>query len=265
MTVVRQQQQHAQRATGRPARHGPARGRIATSTRLAAVVAAGLSAALLAGCGNEKADDSAPKKVAGDAAPAPGDSPGGGSHKKGASPSSSSSAADSGHGDEKGGDTAQPGAPGKNGGGSSGGKGGGGGGPAAPGGSGGACKTSELGFSTSHGMGEGTLLVNLRNNGSAACTLQGFPGVDLQTEGGALNAGRSGLAAPRVSVAPGEETRFTLHYPPNDTGGSGVNVTGLVVTPPGETQSQSVPATLNLPVTEGPGSSVTVDPVGVGK
>ncbi|WP_275557688.1 DUF4232 domain-containing protein [Streptomyces sp. 5-6(2022)] len=29
-------------------------------------------------------------------------------------------------------------------------------------------------------MGEGTLIVNLKNNGSAACALQGFPGVDLK-------------------------------------------------------------------------------------
>ncbi|WP_413102393.1 DUF4232 domain-containing protein [Streptomyces sp. Inha503] len=129
----------------------------------------------------------------------------------------------------------------------------------------GACKTSQLGFRSSHGMGEGTLIVDLKNNGSAPCTLQGFPGVDLKSKNGSLSAERSDLAAPKTKVKPGEETRFTLYYPPNNSGGSGETFTTLVVTPPNETHSHSLPVSINVPVTDGSASAIKVDPVGTGK
>ena len=127
------------------------------------------------------------------------------------------------------------------------------------------CKTSQLGFSSSHGMAEGSLIVNLKNNGSAACTLQGFPGVDLKSKDGALSATRSKLAPEKVGVKPGEETRFTLSYPPNGSGGSGATFTSLIVTPPGETHSHSLPVSINVPVSDGSSSAIEVDPVGSGK
>ncbi|MFD7924156.1 DUF4232 domain-containing protein [Streptomyces sp. NPDC059740] len=130
--------------------------------------------------------------------------------------------------------------------------------------SGGQCQTSQLAFSTSHGMGEGELLVNLKNTGSAACSLHGFPGVDLKGKDGTISADRSKFGAPVVTVKPGEETRFTLHYPPNNSGGSGVTFTSLVVTPPGETHSTTLSAGINVPAQEN-SPAVTVDPVGVGK
>ncbi|MBB4783974.1 DUF4232 domain-containing protein [Streptomyces rapamycinicus] len=128
-----------------------------------------------------------------------------------------------------------------------------------------ACKTSQLGFRSSHGMGEGQLIVDLKNNGSAPCTLQGFPGVDLKSKNGSISAERSDLAAPKTKVKPGEETRFTLSYPPNDSGGSGETFTTLVVTPPNETHSHSLPVSINVPVTDGTGDAIKVDPVGTGK
>ncbi|WP_432252730.1 DUF4232 domain-containing protein [Streptomyces sp. HNM1019] len=139
------------------------------------------------------------------------------------------------------------------------------GGAGGSGGGAGACTTSQLGFRSSHGMGEGTLIVDLKNNGSAPCTLQGFPGVDLKSKNGSISAERSGLAAPKTKVSPGEETRFTLHYPPNDSGGSGETFTTLVVTPPNETHSHSLPVSINVPVTDGSGFAIKVDPVGTGK
>ncbi|WP_413808291.1 DUF4232 domain-containing protein [Streptomyces sp. OE57] len=129
----------------------------------------------------------------------------------------------------------------------------------------GACKTSQLGFRSSHGMGEGTLIVDLKNNGSAPCTLQGFPGVDLKSKNGSISAERSDLAAPKTKVKPGEETRFTLYYPPNNSGGSGETFTTLVVTPPNETHAHSLPVSINVPVTDGSASAIKVDPVGTGK
>ncbi|MGW0208315.1 DUF4232 domain-containing protein [Streptomyces sp. NPDC003233] len=128
-----------------------------------------------------------------------------------------------------------------------------------------ACTTSQLAFSTSGGMAEGTLVVNLKNTGTTACTLKGFPGADLKSKDGTVSARRSKLAAPLVSVKPGEETRFTLHYPPNTSGGSGETFTSLVVTPPNETHPRTLPVSINVPVSDGSGSAITVDPVGTGK
>ncbi|MER5946237.1 DUF4232 domain-containing protein [Streptomyces sp. NPDC001904] len=130
----------------------------------------------------------------------------------------------------------------------------------------GPCKTAALGFSTAHGMGEGDFMVALKNTGDA-CYLKGFPGVDLKAGngGGSISAGRTGVAPVTVVLKNGEETRFHLHYTPNTTGGSGVTITSLVVTPPNETHSKSVPVSLNLPASDKPSGGVTVDPVGTGK
>jgi len=127
------------------------------------------------------------------------------------------------------------------------------------------CKTSQLGFSSSHGMAEGSLLVNLKNTGSATCTLQGFPGVDLKSKDGSVSAERSDLTPEKVSVKPGEETRFTLTYPPNTSGGTGASFTSLSVTPPGETHSHSLPVSINVPASDSTTSAIKVDPVGSGK
>ncbi|MFR9792288.1 DUF4232 domain-containing protein [Streptomyces sp. MB22_4] len=130
--------------------------------------------------------------------------------------------------------------------------------------SGSRCTTAHLSFSTSGGMAEGELIVNMKNTGSANCTLHGFPGVDLKSKDGTVSASRSKLAAPTVTLQPGAETRFTLHYPPNTSGGSGETFTQLVVTPPNETHSTTLNAGINVPVTDG-GPGITVDPVGTGK
>ncbi|MFE6890483.1 DUF4232 domain-containing protein [Streptomyces sp. NPDC057694] len=130
----------------------------------------------------------------------------------------------------------------------------------------GPCKTANLSFSTAHGMGEGDFMVAMKNT-SDACSLKGFPGVDLKADndGGTMSAGRTGVAPVSVVLKNGETTRFHLHYTPNNTGGSGVTITSLVVTPPNETHSKTVPVTLNLPVTDKPSGDINVDPVGTGK
>ncbi|MFM9368638.1 DUF4232 domain-containing protein [Streptomyces sp. Da 82-17] len=129
----------------------------------------------------------------------------------------------------------------------------------------GICKTADLDFRTAPGMAEGNLMVVLKNTGGT-CTFKGFPGVDLKTDGsGTISAARSGIPAPSVVVRTGEESRFTLHFPRNDSGGSGVHITGLVVTPPDETHSKTLPVDLTIPATDGSGRPVTVDPVGTGK
>ncbi|WP_328318390.1 DUF4232 domain-containing protein [Streptomyces sp. NBC_00388] len=128
----------------------------------------------------------------------------------------------------------------------------------------GACRTANLAFTTSGAMAEGELIVNLKNTGSGTCTLHGFPGVDLKGRDGTVSAARSKVAAHDVSVAPGQETRFTLHYPPNHTGGSGVTFTSLVVTPPNETHSHAIAQSINIPASQS-APVISVDPVGAGK
>lgn len=127
------------------------------------------------------------------------------------------------------------------------------------------CRTANLSFSSSHGMGEGEFLINLTNTGHTTCTMHGFPGVDLKGKDGTISAARSKLPATTVTLRPGQETRFTLHYPPNTSGGSGVTFGTLVVTPPNETHSHVMSLTINLAAGDGSGPSVYVDPVGAGK
>ncbi|MEU3194121.1 DUF4232 domain-containing protein [Streptomyces sp. NPDC006992] len=131
----------------------------------------------------------------------------------------------------------------------------------------GRCRTSDLLFEAAHGMAEGDLVVSFRNIGGDACSLKGFPGVDLTSpEAGApLSAERSDRTAPAVALGSGEETRFTLHCPPNDTGGSGVPVSSILVTPPGETRARELPVSISVPARPGAADRVTIDPVGTGK
>ncbi|MFJ4121576.1 DUF4232 domain-containing protein [[Kitasatospora] papulosa] len=128
----------------------------------------------------------------------------------------------------------------------------------------GPCKTANLAFGTAHGMGEGDLLVSLKNTGDA-CTLKGFPGVDLRSQdaSGPLSAERSEVDAPLVHLGNGETTRFTLHYPPAE--GTGAYVSAIEVTPPGETHSKALSVSLRLQISDGADQKVVVDPVGTGK
>ncbi|MGY0489583.1 DUF4232 domain-containing protein [Streptomyces sp. WG-D5] len=127
------------------------------------------------------------------------------------------------------------------------------------------CTTARLGISSSHGMGEGVLNVNLKNNGSEPCALKGFAGVDLTGADGTVSADRKPIAPRLVTVQPGEETHFALYYPFKGSGGSGVTYTTMVVTPPNETHSKRLSVVVDVPVTDGSGPGVRIDPVGYGK
>ena len=127
------------------------------------------------------------------------------------------------------------------------------------------CQTAHLSFSSSHGMGEGELVIDLKNVGAHACTMHGFPGVDLRGPGGTVSAERSKLAAPHVTLQPGQETHFMLYYPANTSGGSGVTFTSVVVTPPNETHSHTMDLSVNVPTASSATDPVAVDPVGAGK
>ncbi|WP_399887067.1 DUF4232 domain-containing protein [Streptomyces sp. BBFR51] len=130
------------------------------------------------------------------------------------------------------------------------------------------CRTDELEItaidSTIGGDTEGTVAVDLKNGGGRDCTLAGHAGVDLKTSAGTLSATRTGEPADTVVLKDGETVSFGIGYPINDSGGSGVRVTGLVVTPPDETKSVTLdwPGGATLPVTDGSGSAVEVGPIG---
>lgn len=123
------------------------------------------------------------------------------------------------------------------------------------------CRSTQLAASAHPAFVAGEVVVVLRNTGSAACTMYGFPGVDLTGKDGRVSAERSTLAPSTVRVAPGASASFSLHYTPNTSGGSGAVFSALSITPPDDTRQLSVPLTLSLPAGEDGGDPVTVDPV----
>ncbi|MEU4012427.1 DUF4232 domain-containing protein [Streptomyces pseudogriseolus] len=130
------------------------------------------------------------------------------------------------------------------------------------------CRTDELEVTASdvtiEGDTVGTVAVEFTNGGGRDCTLTGYAGVDLKTNAGPLSAERTGEEAPSVVLKDGKSVWFAVTYPVNDSGGSGVRVTGLVVTPPNETKSVTLdwPGGSSLPVTDGSGTPVKVGPIG---
>ncbi|MET8789432.1 DUF4232 domain-containing protein [Streptomyces pseudogriseolus] len=130
------------------------------------------------------------------------------------------------------------------------------------------CRTDELEVTASdvtiEGDTVGTIAVEFANGGGRDCTLTGYAGVDLKTNAGQLSAERTGEEAPSVVLEDGKSVWFAVTYPVNDSGGSGVRVTSLVVTPPNETKAVTLdwPGGSSLPVTDGSGTPVKVGPIG---
>ncbi|MFD5512240.1 DUF4232 domain-containing protein [Streptomyces sp. NPDC127051] len=130
------------------------------------------------------------------------------------------------------------------------------------------CRTDELEITakdnTIDGDPDGTVAVQLKNRGSRDCTMSGYAGVDLKTNSGPVSAKRSGEQAGPAVLKPGKSVAFGINYPVNNSGGSGVRITGLLVTPPDETKSVTLdwPGAATLPVTESPGTPVKVGPIG---
>ncbi|MEV5607758.1 DUF4232 domain-containing protein [Streptomyces sp. NPDC052225] len=110
---------------------------------------------------------------------------------------------------------------------------------------------------------EGTVTVQFINRG-ATCHIHGFPGADLKTNAGTVSIPRNKDKAQSYDLIKGAVAAFNITFRVNDTGGSGVRPTQIVVTPPNETHSKTVawPAG-SLPVTDGSegSGSLTVSPV----
>ncbi|MFI9307390.1 DUF4232 domain-containing protein [Streptomyces triculaminicus] len=132
----------------------------------------------------------------------------------------------------------------------------------------GKCRTDELEITakdrTIDGDSDATVVVELKNRGGHSCAISGYAGVDLKTSAGSLSAKRTGEQAPSTILKDGQSTFFGINYPFNTSGGSGVRITGLLVTPPSETKTVSLPwpGAATLPVTDGSGSPVKVGPIG---
>ncbi|MGW2824811.1 DUF4232 domain-containing protein [Streptomyces sp. NPDC001443] len=132
----------------------------------------------------------------------------------------------------------------------------------------GRCHTAELEITAKDdfidGDPDGTVVVELKNRGSRDCTLSGYAGVDLKTSAGSLSAKRTGTPAGPAVLKSGQSIAFGIDYPLNTSGGSGVRITGLLVTPPNETGTVTLawPGAGTLPVTEGGGTPVKVGPIG---
>ncbi|WP_338933109.1 DUF4232 domain-containing protein [Streptomyces netropsis] len=130
------------------------------------------------------------------------------------------------------------------------------------------CRTDELQITakdgTIDGDSDGTVVVELKNRGGRSCAISGYAGVDLKTNAGSLSAKRTGEQAPSTVLKAGQSTFFGINYPFNKSGGSGIRVTGLLVTPPSETKTVSLPwpGAATLPITDGSGSPVKVGPIG---
>ncbi|MFI2612777.1 DUF4232 domain-containing protein [Kitasatospora sp. NPDC018619] len=135
-------------------------------------------------------------------------------------------------------------------------------------GKGGKCRTDDLTITaadrTIDGDARRTVVVELKNHSGHDCTISGYAGVDLTTNAGSLSAGRSGEPAAPAVLRSGKSTYFGISYPANTTGGTGLRLTGLVVTPPDETRPVTLPwpGAGSLPATDAPGNPVTIGPIG---
>ncbi|WP_399926793.1 DUF4232 domain-containing protein [Streptomyces kanamyceticus] len=134
----------------------------------------------------------------------------------------------------------------------------------------GSCRSDELevtAHDNSTDKTEGVVTVVFKNGGGRDCTINGYAGVDLKSAmGDTLSVERNGEQPHSAVLKDGESAAFNITFPVNNSGGSGVRIAKILVTPPGETKTVTIawPAG-SLPVS-GEGSSsgpkLAVGPVG---
>jgi len=130
------------------------------------------------------------------------------------------------------------------------------------------CRTDELEVAAADNTTdktEGVVTVSFKNSGGSSCRISGFAGVDLKTSlGDTVSVDRNGEQALPQILKEGETAAFNVTFPVNNSGGSGVQLTDMVVTPPNETKHVTLkwPAG-TLPVTDGEDSGkLEISPVG---
>ncbi|MFD8913443.1 DUF4232 domain-containing protein [Streptomyces sp. NPDC059575] len=131
----------------------------------------------------------------------------------------------------------------------------------------GICRTDELEVAAADNTTdktEGVVTVSFKNSGGSNCRISGFAGVDLKTSlGDTVSVDRNGEQALPQILKKGETAAFNVTFPVNNSGGSGVRLTDMVVTPPNETKHVTLrwPAG-TLPVTDGnDGGKLEISPV----
>lgn len=137
------------------------------------------------------------------------------------------------------------------------------------GGSIGICRSDELevnAVDNTYDKKEGVVTVQFKNGGGRDCTINGFAGVDLKTAAGdILSVARNGDKPVRAVIKDGESAAFNITFPVNNSGGSGVRVAKILVTPPNETKTVTLdwPAS-SLPVAnpDSPSLPIQINPVG---
>lgn len=132
----------------------------------------------------------------------------------------------------------------------------------------GICRTDELEVDATDNTTdktEGVVTVVFKNGGGRDCTIKGFAGVDLTAStGDTLSVNRNGEQPVPGVLKDGESAAFNITFAYNNSGGSGVRITSLVVTPPNETKHVTLdwPAG-TLPVTDGESQvKLEISPVG---
>ncbi|MEU6620848.1 DUF4232 domain-containing protein [Streptomyces litmocidini] len=130
------------------------------------------------------------------------------------------------------------------------------------------CRTDELEVAAADNTTdktEGVVTVSFKNSGGSNCRISGFAGVDLKTsQGDTFSVDRNGEQALPQILKEGETAAFNITFPVNNSGGSGVQLTDIVVTPPNETKHVTLkwPAG-TLPVTDGEDNGkLEISPVG---
>jgi hypothetical protein len=135
------------------------------------------------------------------------------------------------------------------------------------------CQVTRLSYALGAATGtstQRTQVVNLTNKGLSACTLDGFPGVNLTgtavgKHGYTWPLDRQSASYSTVTLQPGQSAHFGVVYLPGNSASTDIAVTSLVVTPPDDythaevAWSQSVvlqdgathPGTYITPVTAG--------------
>lgn len=113
------------------------------------------------------------------------------------------------------------------------------------------CRTAQLAFAVAPGSGaqskgaQGAVTVTLTNKGAKSCVMKGYPGVDLV--GGPTRwslTRQTSESRSTVTVRPGATTTFVIFYLPFDKGdGQEFRPKSIVITPPDETHSHSLPWT----------------------
>ena len=112
-------------------------------------------------------------------------------------------------------------------------------------GSGSTCQPASLSFTLGAKIGAGTSqttqVVDMTNEGSSACTMEGFPGVDLVgaargQENYTWPMVRSSASYASVTLQPGGTAHFDLRYLPGAPGDGNtlISVDKMVITPPND-------------------------------